>query len=562
MEGIEQLAILAIFGIAGGFVALKLKFPIIVGYIAAGAVAGILFPSQVSHSEQLNSLAEVGVALLLFSIGIEFSLTDLIRVKRFALIGGGLQILLTILFGTAVFPAFGFSAYESLFLGSVFSLSSTAIVVKVLEEIGQLETYAGQITIGWLIFQDIAVVILIIFLENFAPNATGGSSLPESLFKSVLLIAIALVVGRRVIPRVLTTIANLGSKEMMIITAFGFCLLFASLSEQLGVSFTLGAFLAGLMVSESFYNHEIFSEVKPLQNIFALFFFIIIGSLFSLEFLFANLLQILIILIVVMLAKFLIVMLLSVVLKMHIRNAIEVALGLAQIGEFAFLSATIGLQKGWIDTDLNNTIISVTILSLVIAPFLITHSDNVYNRIREIAKVRFPGMHRKLFNAQDDDIKEATKRQNHIIVCGFGRVGKYVLLALRRLRYKIVLIDMSNELIEEARSLGIDCIYGDATSEQILKQAGVEKARAVVVALPRESEVLNIITQVKAINENATILVRKHSLNSELHQNGDFSIIEPEFEAAVRIMEKMLKILGKKDKKVIQWLRDQKDFLT
>lgn len=561
---IAQLALFLIVGVVSGLIALRFKKPLIVGYIFGGALLAVVFSFQGEHSESVQELAEVGVALLLFSIGIEFSLDKLLSVKKYALLGGILQIVLTIFLGLIIFPLFGFDSYESLFLGSVFSLSSTAVVVKILEELGQIETNASRITIGWLIMQDIAVVLLFILLGNFATSAVNPVSIVEALFKSFILIALALVVGRKIIPRILHTIARFNSKEIMVVSAFGFCLLFAFIAEELGVSFTLGAFLAGIMISESFLHHEIFSEIKPLQNIFALFFFIIIGSLFSFSYFFENVLLIAAVLLLTIVLKFIVVLALNLLLKMHIRNAIEVALNLAQVGEFAFLMASIGLTERWISEELSSLIISVTILSLLLAPLLITNVDFFYEHIRELFAKRSPKIHRKLFLAPLPELLDNEKRmQNHIILCGYGRVGKYIALALRRMHFKLVVIDLNTDLIADAESKNIRTIYGDATSEEILLQAGIEHAKAAIIALPRDAEVKSIARKIAALNPDLEIIVRRHyrGLDEDLDAN-KYSVIEPEFEASVRILEKVMPMLGKRDKTVLKWLRDSKDLLV
>lgn len=561
MDFVTQLALLIFVGIIGGLAALKLKTPLIVGYIFGGAVLALLVNFSHEELETINELAEIGIALLLFSIGIEFSLDKMMQVKKYAVYGGIAQIILTILFGVVFFPLIGFNSYESLFLGSVFSLSSTAVVIKVLEEIGQIETHASRIIVGWLILQDIAVVLLILFLGNFATGSINFAALFESLLKSFILIALALMVGRRVLPRVLSSVAKFGSKEILVVTAFGICLFFAVAAEEWVGSFTLGAFLAGLMLSESNLHFEIFSEIKPLQNIFTLFFFIIIGTLFSLTYLVENIFFVLMILVITTLVKGLLILMISLFLKMHVRSAIEVAIALAQVGEFAFLSASIGLENSWISDDLHSLIIAVTILSLLLTPLFITHTDTIYEKIRDFVGHRWPGLHRKLFMVPEEHSIDDKKLGNHIIVCGYGRVGKYIVLALKRMRFKHLLIEFDNQVVDELKEQGIDSLYGDATSEEILIQAGIESARAVIIALPKEADVAQIVKKVQVLNPDIKVILRRHFSNIEMDLDKKFSVVEPEFEAAIKILEKILPYLGKKDKKVLKWLRDQKDFL-
>lgn len=560
MELISQLALILSVGVLSGIAALKLKTPLIVGYIFGGTILSLLFHNQFDpHS--ITELAEVGVALLLFSIGIEFSLDKLMKVRKFALVGGTVQIIATTIMGIFVFPAFGFSSYEAFFLGSVLSLSSTAVVVKVLDAIGQIETHASQIMIGWLILQDIAVVLIIILLDNFSKGGVNFVSLTESIFKSFILIALSLFIGRRVIPQILKSVSKLRSRELMVIIAFAFCLIFAFISEQLEVSFTLGAFLAGLMISESFLNHEIFNEVRPLQSLFSLFFFITIGTLFSFDYLFGHIFLVLGVLIVAFILKAIIILAINLGLKMHIRNAVEVTLGLSQFGEFAFLSASIGLDRGWISQDLNNLVISVTIISLLIAPLLITQSDRIFDLIRDIVKGRFPEQYAKFFLKPEQDLAKDFEFKDHIILCGFGRVGKFIALAFKNIKLDFVVIDIDTEFVEDARKKNMNVIYGDATSEEILTQAGIERARAIIVALPKETEVIGITKKARELNDKIKVVVRRHHKNLDYEQDEATTMIEPEFEASIKILEAVLPLMGRGNKRVVEWLRQEKDLL-
>ncbi|MEI7579945.1 MAG: cation:proton antiporter [bacterium] len=561
MEILPQLVLFIVLGIVAGVIAMKLKTPLLVGYIVAGACMAVFKKFSNDELNFINQFAEIGVALLLFTIGLEFSLDKLWSVRKYALYGGIAQIVLTIFFSRIIFPLFGFSGYEALFLGAVFSLSSTAVVVKVLDDIGEIETHASQITIGWLILQDIAVVLLILLLGNLAQTKVDFVALGESVLKSFILIALALLVGNRVIPRILKSIMHLGSKELLVVSAFGFCFLFAYLAEVVVGSYTLGAFLAGMMISESFLHHEIFNEIKPLQNIFAIFFFILIGTLFSFGYLIDNWFKILLVLIGVTVMKILIVLVINFVLRLHIRSAIEISINLSQVGEFAFLSAAIGFDQGWISADLHSLIISVTVLSLLFAPISIIKTDKIYERIREYFKIKFPQVYRKIFLSADDDIVPDLQLHNHIIICGYGRVGRYIALALRKMHFHFILIEFDSAIVEEAKAMKMNAIYGDATSEEILLQAGIETARAIVVALPKETEVVEVINKVEQLNPDIKMLVRRHFNHLGSDPQARYSVIEPEFEAALKIMETILPFLGKKDKKVISWLREQKKLL-
>jgi CPA2 family monovalent cation:H+ antiporter-2 len=501
-------------------------------------------------------MSEVGITLLLFSIGIDFSLDKLIKVKKYVLYGGILQIILTILFSYLIFQLLGYSAYKALFIGSIFSLSSTAVVVKLLEEKSELESFSGQITLGWLVVQDIAVVVLIILLSTFASSDLNTTLLFESLLKSLILILLALVVGRKIIPRILLTLSKHGSRDILIISSFAFALFFAYVSEQFGISPTLGAFLAGLMISESVYTHEIITEIKPLQTIFSMLFFITIGTLFSVQFLIGNFVIILVILIIGLFVKSTIIFSINHFLKLNLKINIAVMLFLAQIGEFAFLISRIGLKNSWIDSDFANIIMSVTIISLVISPLLINNSEAIYDKFVNLLRSKYPTLYRKIVNKSTIENFSIDELSNHIVVCGYGRVGKYVAKALEKLNETHVIIDINDNAIDTNKMDNF--IIGDAVNRDILLAAKLEKAKVCVITTPKDADINEIIRLCIEINPDIKIITRMRDSLTEENIANVHAIIEPEFETSIKMIEKILSLTNKRHSKIISYLRDIK----
>lgn len=561
MDLFTQLILLILIGIIGGLVAKRLNMPVSIGYILSSAIFINIFPLDESQTGNINELADIGVTLLMFSIGIEFSIDKLFNVKKYAVLGGILQILLTILFGYLIFPLLEFDPYSSFFLGAVFSFSSTAIVAQIIEDRGILNDFSSDITIGWLIVQDIAVVFLIMVLSNFAPINAGSSELFDTILKSFILIAGSLVIGRKVLPRILKSIALVGNKELVVISAFGFSLAFALVAEKLGVSSTLGAFLAGLMISESVLNHEIITEINPLQAIFSLIFFTSLGSLFSLSYVFSHLAVIILLVIIVIIIKFVIVLILNLILKLHFKTAFEIALNLAQVGEFAFLIAQIGSNNGWITNEVGNIVSSVTLISMILAPILIQNTDRIYHFTGNLLKKYNGHLYRLLYSKNETAEVIDKELKNHIIICGYGRVGKYVALALKRLRQKYIVIEMNK--IEELEGFQKDLpfIVGDSTNSDILKDAGIEKAKILIITLPKDVDAGEIIRVSKIMNPDIQIIIRKHHASKDIDETDLFAVIEPEFEATIKMLEKLLHLMRKKDKSVLRWVRDQKKAL-
>jgi CPA2 family monovalent cation:H+ antiporter-2 len=561
MDLFTQLIILILIGIVGGLIAKRLNMPVALGYILGSAILSNIMPPSQEQEQSISQLAEIGVTLLLFSIGIEFSIDKLLAVKKYAVWGGIIQIVLTILFGYLFFPALGYSAYESFFIGAVFSFSSTAIVAQILEDRDLLDQYSSQITIGWLILQDIAVVFLIILLSNFAPVNSQGSSIIDSLVKSFILIAGSLVIGRKVLPRILKTIAEVGTKELVVISAFGFALIFALIAKELGVSSTLGAFLAGLMISESVLNHEIITEINPLQAIFSLIFFTTLGSLFSITYVVANLGLILLLVVIVIVIKFLLVIIINTILRLHFKTSFEVALNLAQIGEFAFLISQIAAVNTWISKDLGSLISAVTLISMLLAPIFILNADRIYRLLGDLTKKYNGYLYRKFFAKKEDESISDDIMKNHIIICGYGRVGKYLALALKKLRQKYVVIEMNQIQELEEFQKDLPFIVGDSTNIEILKNAGIEHAKVLIITLPKEIDAGEIIRISKLLNPDVQIIIRKHHNSKELDESELFAVIEPEFEATMKMLEKLLHLMRKKDKSVLAWVRQQKKAL-
>ncbi len=551
-------------GFLGGYIALKFKQPVIIGYIVVGAFLTLPFIANFAKIENTSHLAEIGAALLLFAIGIEFSLDKLMRVRKIVFAGATLQMLFTILLGWFIFRIFNLSSFEAFALASVFSLSSTAIAVKILEKKHELDTNSGEIMIGWLIVQDIAVVFLVILLQGFGDkDSLSIGTLSNAILKSVALIAIAILIGRNLIPHILRPLAKLRSNELLLVVSLIFPMILAYISEQMGLSFTLGAFLGGLMISESFLNNEIFTEVRPLRDVFSLIFFISIGTLFSFDFFFSNLFKILIIAAIIIVLKIAIILLLTIFIgKQHPKVAFRVAFGLPHIGEFAFLITTILAARGLINEDLNSIVISVAVLSLILAPLLFDNADYFYEKAKDFIQKRNPQLHRTLFTKNSPDFEvDQPELVNHIVICGYGRVGSYIGEALNKLKLPFIAVDFDSEKVERLQQEGVKIIYGDPSHKEILDKVDVERAKAIVLALPKEHDVNLISKIVKEINPKIKILARVHNPQDKemLIKLGVDEMVEPEFEAAVSLVHKLMQLFGEKDRKILYWLRNIKE---
>jgi len=533
----------------GGFLAKKLKQSTIIGYLLVGILLGSWAIGYLQAREILSGLAEIGIAFLMFTIGLELSFQRLYRVRDIVLWGGILEILGVIILALFLLPLFGFDFYSSLFMGAAFSLSSTAVVVKILSEKGELETLHGEIMLGWLLIQDLAVLPMVVILPVVAGVGNGGwQALTFSVFKAVGFLVIAIFLGRKVMPFIMGKIADLKSRELLLLAVVAICLFLALISAALGLSIALGAFLAGVIVSETSERHAIFSQIRPLRDIFAILFFVSLGMFLTPQFLLVNLPQILSLSIGVMVFKFFLVMLLTFYLGYHARTGILVSLGLVQVGEFAFVLASLGLNQKLIDPQIFSLILSVATLTLLATPGLIFLSPKFYLGLRKISQKRFPTIYSRLF-ARYDSVRPhlaGLDLENHVVICGHGRVGSWISRALKMLGVPFVVIDYDHQVINQLKEKDIPALYGDPADIDVLDYAQVEKAKIVIIAIPDEVTQEEVVTNCQTLNPQVKIISRVHheSDQSRLKALGVTAIIQPEFEAALSIVHRTLQFFG------------------
>src|SRR3989344_2471247 len=351
-----------------------IKQPPVIGYLIAGFILSLFLKSNETN-EIVNFLSELGIVFLLFTLGIEFSFKRLGKVAHIAIIGAIVQILTTMLFGTLLITGFGFSLFAAFFMASAFSLSSTAIVVKILTDKGEMDTLPGEIMVGWLVVQDLAVLPLMIILPSLGKEMLSGGLTPLSfllLAKNTLFaflaLGLVLYAGKHLVPWILKKIAGLNSRELLLVSVFIIVLLAAILTQQLGLSAAIGAFLAGLVIAESTQMHAVFSEIRPLRDLFAMVFFTTLGLILPAGFILQNIGTILSLSLIIMLVKFVIVMCLVLYLGYHAKTSFIVGVGLIEIGEFAFVLARVGLFGQTITTFEYGMIVSVALTSILIMP--------------------------------------------------------------------------------------------------------------------------------------------------------------------------------------------------
>jgi len=525
----------------------KMKIPTIVGYLLTGVIAGPHLLSLISNLHNIELIAELGVVLLLFSIGMEFSLKHLLRIRRIVFFGGFLQVTFTALFILLVFSIDGINWKTGLFIGFIAALSSSALVLKILQERSELTSNYGRTILGILIFQDLMLVPLLLFIDFFGNTSVNFSGqVAGLLFKTLLIIGFVYVGNRWFVPKLLRLVAFAKSQELFIMSIFLICLAFALLTSELGMSLAFGAFLAGLMISESEYSHNAFGSLIPFKDLFSSFFFVSIGMMLDLSFVFQNIQ-------VVMLAVVLLIFIKSVVaggtgflLGHTFKGTVMVGLALSQVGEFSFILAKIGLDKSIITSFYYQLFLAVAVISMAVSPFIMQLSLPIAKLLLKLhlPKVIVDG----LFPLPEIEIPSM---QNHLVIIGKDSSSLSLSAMAKHLNMPYVSIVFDPVIAKERQKDGETVIYGDAVNESILRKAQVDNADIVVISVGNIIPSMTIIENVRSINKHVYIIVRAKDINDieQLFGLGADQIFPENFEIAIDVFGRILskRLVPKKD---------------
>ena len=545
---ILDLGVAVALALVGGAVAVRLGQPPIVGYLAAGVVIGPFTPGFVGDVERIGELAELGVVLLLFALGVEFSIRELARVRRVIVPGAIAQILITALIGTAVGLPLGLGLTGSAVIGAAIAISSTLVVLKVLVERGDLDSLHGRVAIGWMVVQDLATIVLIAMLEPLAGEDLAGPIL-FALLRTAAFLALAYVVGTRVLPWLFRTVSRLGSPELFLLSVFATALLAAFLSSAVfGLSLALGAFVAGLIVSESDLAHQAAGEITPFRDLFAVLFFVSVGMLVDPAALLQDWPAVIGLLLVATLVKGAVAAVLGWALRMPLRSAILLGAVIGQVGEFSFLLAEQALSLGLLDSRGFNLVLSTAVLSIVATPMMTRGAGRLVVRLehRELGtEPPVPGQ-RPTTRGEGALGEDAASERPSIVVLGSGRVGRVVVRAVRARGFRCVVVDRDQRALDEPVSLGAATLFGDAASLAILRRAGLERARLLVVAIGDPMTARLAVERARAINPRLTVIARARG-RAELEPMralGVTRVADPEIEAALELTRAALGRMG------------------
>lgn len=544
---LRDIVIVLAIGFIGGFIAKRFRLPLLVGYLLGGFLFVILTSSRFQFDASLTTLSDIGVALLLFTLGVEFSFRHIQKVRNIALWGGTLQILLTILAGCIILPNFGFSLKESIFLGSVFSLSSTALLVKILSDNGEIDTLPGEILVGMLLLQDLWVIPFMILLPNILSINTFSWQIFMNIFLAMVkaggIIIAAFFFGKAFMPFFLKQVIRLNSREILLLGVVFLALSFTLFANILGLPSSIGAFLAGLLVSETVASHAVFSEVRPLRDIFSIVFFVLLGMLLSPSFFFSNIVAILLLTIFVVLVKSIITFAIMLAFSYHTKVSFSVASSLSSVGEFAFVMASQFGAKNLISHDLYNLILSTSLLTILITPWQMRFAPKLYIQMKRFIR-KNPKLYNRLFGKldYDDSFSEELTLEDHVVLLGHGRVGRVISRVLLRANIPFVGVDFNINVVEELKKKGVPFVYGDPSDIEVMDFAQVDKARAVVIAVSdRKSQEIMIKNALK-LNPKVKIICRSHFEEDKefLLATGAHMVVQPEKEAGLTIAQKIL----------------------
>ena len=524
----------------GGLLAQRLKLPALVGYLLAGVAIGPFTPGFVGDPSTIRQLAELGIIFLLFGVGLHFSLKDLWAVRDLALPGVLLQLVITTLLGVLLTRLWGWSLAGGVLLGLSIAIASTVVLLRNLMDQGLLNTTHGQAVVGWLVLEDLVTVLILVLLPGLSPENTGAiwQTAGLALLKAIAFAALMLIAGTRLIPWFLLRVAHLHSRELFIVaivvitlgTAFGAATFFE-------VSLALGAFLAGVVLSESALSHQVGAEMLPFRETFAVLFFVSVGMLINPLDLFAHAGEVLALTALIVLGKSLLTVLCGGLLPRPAHTTLVIAAGRSQIGEFSFLLGQAGVMLGLLAQEQYSLLLAAAVLSITVNPFLFRTLPWIEARLR-----KFPRFWSWLDRHGPAQEPTAELSRDHVVVIGCGRVGQQVVRVLSHLGIPRLVVELDAGRVAELQRQKVPTLYGDAANSEILTHAHLEQARVVVVTLPDESAAEIVVATVRDMAPHIPIIVRAATQEGvrRLFELGADAVIHPELEGGLEIMQETL----------------------
>ena len=528
-----DIVIIVVAALIGALVSQKLKQPLFLGYIIAGIAIGPYFSNvKVAGVNEIEMLAEIGVALLLFALGLEFSFSELKPVWKISIIGTPIQIMLTMILGYFIGRWMDWEIIPSLWFGALISFSSTMVILKTLMNQGWIGTLSSKVMIGMLIIQDLIVVPAMIILPQLNDPKAGLPLLGLAGLKSVIFLFTMVVLGTKLIPKLISIIAGWDSRELFLLTITAIALGIGYVTHLVGLSFALGAFVAGMVISESEYSHKALTDIMSIRDIFGLLFFTSVGMLLDPYFVVENWRNIFLIVILVSIYKGLIFGLIARVFRYRRVVPFAVALGLFQIGEFSFVLARVGLSTQSIDKEVYSYVLATAIISMLLTPIFSKTTEPLYS----ISKRFFKEDSIQSFYRSEDKLRD------HIIIAGGGRVGQHIARMLESLYIEFIIIELNFQLFEQCKASGFPVIFGDVCHEKVLKVAKIEQANLLLLTIPNVTVSQSVVEKSKLINNDLNVVARAEGTDQMncLYDKGAFEVVLPELEAGLEMARQAL----------------------
>ena len=517
----------------------KLKLPTMIGLFITGIVIGHV----INDTSMISTLSELGVVFLLFIIGLEFSIEKFSAIKHYALFGGILQVSLTTILVTLLGLGLGLVLNSAIFLGFLVAFSSTAIVMKIMQQKHLNHSVQGRVTLGILIFQDIAVIVVILITPLLGGQSIELHTFPELLIK-LIGVAILIVIGAKwFIPLALKDAAKTKNRDLFMLLTLFICMGTTFATSLIGIGPELGAFLAGLLISNTEYSHQTLGYIQPFQDVFMSLFFISIGLMVNLHLFLYNIGIILALTAIILIIKFAATLLTGIVLKLPNKISISIAILLSQIGEFSFVLAREGMTYGLMTQRFFSIFLGVSILTMSVSPFLQKFTPQITKLLSKSSYFQEEGELKTL----PEELTEAQPIKNHVILVGMGRVGKQMTKACNQFNVPILAVDMNPIVVEQQQNLGVPIIYGNASNENVLKQLRVTSAQCIVISASTYEGTLNTIDAARRLNPDIHIIVRTKYLKNieEVIEAGADEVIPKEFETSILMFTRIMDYYNK-----------------
>ena len=547
----RDLAYVFVAAIVGGMLAWRLRQPLILGYVLAGIALSPLTPGPSVHDTRaLETFAELGVIFLMFSVGLEFSIEELMKVKWVAIVGAPVGILLAVLMGAGTARLLGWPLSSGLVIGAVISITSTMVLMRLLMDRGEVQTEHGRITVAITLVEDLAAVVLIVLVPSFKELDTHAfEALGLALGKAALILVPAFFLAAKVVPPLMRRVARTHDQELFFVVVIAICLGAAALTQAVGLSLALGAFVGGLLISSSEYAHQSLTQLFPLRDMFVALFFVTIGLLMDPQSVFSSpdMMKMVAAMIgLVLVGKFLLWLVVVRLFRYPIWTALMVAIGLTQIGEFSYVLVQVARGAGVVGDDVYNATLAASLVSIVVNAALVRYAPDWAARLRT----------RKHATPIEVAVPDAGKLRGHVVLCGYTEIGQLAAQAFEQFGIAYAVIDLDPDHIRSLRKRGVPCVFGDAAQARILEHARADHAAAVVITLPQPSRAEAILRQVRKQAPAVPVLVRAHRQRDYafLLDAGATIVVQPEMEAAATLVRDALQLLKQPEQKTSAYL--------